>query len=307
MGGPVIACFDNAHWAVGTLNKALIARVGGVMLDWNTSHAPGMMQRLSETHVFLTSGPGLWALHTMYKVPLDRIHVMTHDEDDLAALRTAFGAALPDVLDQLHGYAVPSAHLVSSVLGHGVRRVPQVVPYGIELSRWTFRARTQLNVLGMAGAKARQSNTGHADCKRGYLADEVSAATGVPLQVTNGGVSDVNAWMQGVDGVLVAGVFEGGPLSPFEAAACGVPTFGAEIGSWLTLGRQAGIILPVAAPQYVQRAVQWVRYYRDNPTAYAELSHRVHEVAQQYDWDRVVPWWVDWLTNPVREVLPYAR
>jgi hypothetical protein len=57
----------------------------------------------------------------------------------------------------------------------------------------------------------------------------------------------------------------------------------------------------------VQRAVQWVRYYRDNPTAYAELSHRVHEVAQQYDWDRVVPWWVDWLTNPVREVLPYAR
>jgi hypothetical protein len=307
MGGPIIACFDHPHWAVGALNQSLITRVGGVMLDWNAHQAPEMMRRLMDTHLFLTSGPGLHLLHHGHRVPLDRIHVMTHDEDDLAALRTAFGAALPDVLDQLHGYAVPSAHLVSSVLGHGVRRVPQVVPYGIELSRWTFRARTQLNVLGMAGAKARRSNTGHADCKRGYLADEVSAATGVPLQVTNGGVSDVNDWMQSVDGVLVAGVFEGGPLSPFEAAACGVPTFGAEVGSWLTLGRQAGVILPVAASQYVERAVQWVRYYRENPTAYTELSHRVREVAQQYDWDRVAPWWTDWLTNPVREVLPYAR
>jgi hypothetical protein len=301
-----LACFDNAHWAVGTLNKALISRVGGVMVDWNTPLVPAMLDRMKDTHVWLTSGPGLWTLHSRHGVPLDRIAVMTHDEDDLATLRQAFGTTLADVLDALHGYAVPSAHLVSSVLGHGVRRVPQVVPYGIDLSRWTYAPRMALNTIGMAGAYQRPSNTGHRDCKRSYLIEQVAAAAGIPVHMTRGAVDDVNQWMAGVDAVMVAGVFEGGPLSPFEAAACGVPTLGAEVGSWLTLGRQAGVVLPVVAPHYVQRAVEAIRYYRANPSAYAELSVRVREVVQQYDWDRVLPQWTEWLSSPTREVLPFV-
>lgn len=298
-----LAFFDNPHWAIGSINRALLTRwsAGGVLLDWNHALNLDALREMHATHLFCTSGPGLHALHVRYGVPLERICVMTHDEDDFATLRRAFGNELSATLERLHGYAVPSAHLVSGILGHGIRRVPQVVPYGIELSRWTFRPRTALAQLGMAGAYARQSNTGHQNCKRGYLAEQVAQTAGVPFAMTGCGVPDVNAWMQHIDGLIVAGVFEGGPLSPFEAAACGVPTFGTEVGSWTTLGRYAGELLPVNARDFVRRGAERIAYYRDNPSAFAELSYRARAVVERFDWAHIFPEWASFFSDPVHD------
>lgn len=204
----------------------------------------------------------------------------------------------------LKGFAVPSSHLVSNVLGHNINRIPQVVPYGFNLSEWTFRPRKEINNIGLCGAFSRISNTGHKDCKRGRLVQQVSNTVSLPVINTNGAVSDINEWYQKIDLNMTAGVFEGGPLSPFEAAACGIPTFGTNVGSWTKLAHAgAGHLLPVGDRDYVKCATKLVEYYKSNPLAYEELSYKVRAEVIKYDWSYVINDWKDFFENPASDIL----
>lgn len=275
------------------------------MLNWNESHDRAAMHQLvADGYIFCTSGPGLHALLASYGLPPDRCCVISHDEDDWANLSRAFGSTLDATLRAVRGFAVPSPHLVSGVLGRGMTRIPQVVPYGLTVSDWTFRARTRIDTIGMCGAIARQSNTGHADCKRGRLVLKVGQQVGRQVRTTEGKVTDVDDWYQSVGLNMTAGVFEGGPLSPYEAAACGIPTFGSHVGSWAKLAYQgAGKLLPVNDRDYIQEAVRWIGYYDANPRAYEELSHHVRATVLQYDWQYIVPLWQDFFEHPAHDTL----
>lgn len=302
-----VAFFDWPHWAIGNINKEIIKRLpnGSLMLDWSVSHKPEYIQSLiNSDYMFCTSGPGLHSLVKQYGINPDRICLMSHDEDDLANMRNSFGTELNSVLVSLRGFAVPSAHLVSSILGHNINRIPQIVPYGFNISDWTFKPRKEIKNIGLCGAFSRISNTGHKDCKRGRLVQEVAERVNLPVLNTNGAVSDINEWYQQIDLNMTAGIFEGGPLSPFEAAACGIPTFGTNIGSWTKLAHaHAGKLLPVGDRDYIKSAVELIQFYKNNPLAYEELSYKVRAEVLKYDWSYVIEDWKEFFENPSMDIL----
>lgn len=302
-----IAFFDWPHWAIGNINKEIIKRLpnGSLMLDWSVTHNPEYIQTLlNADYMFCTSGPGLHSLVKRYGINPNRIYLMSHDEDDLANLRNSFGTELNSVLISLRGFAVPSPHLVSNILGHNINRVPQVVPYGFNISDWTFKPRKEIKNIGLCGAFSRMSNTGHKDCKRGKLVQQVGDTVNLPVINTNGVVANINEWYQQVDLNMTAGVFEGGPLSPFEAAACGIPTFGTNVGSWTKLAHEgAGKLLPVGDRDYVKSAIKLIEYYKNNPLEYEQLSYKVRAEVIKYDWSYIIDDWKDFFENPATDIL----
>lgn len=302
-----IAFFDWPNWAIGNINKEIIKRLsaGSLMLDWSVSYSSEYIQSLLNAgYMFCTSGPGLHPLVNSYGITPEQIYLMSHDEDDLANLRNAFKTELNNILMSLRGFAIPSQHLVSSILGHGINRIPQVVPYGFKISDWTFRPRKEIRNIGLCGAFGRVSNTGHTDCKRGRLIQKVGEIINLPVLNTNGAVSDINNWYQHIDLNMTAGVFEGGPLSPFEAAACGIPTFGTGIGSWTKLAHSgAGKLLPVGDRDYITSAVKLIEYYKNNPLEYEQLSYKVRAEVTRYDWSYVINEWKDFFENPANDVI----
>lgn len=302
-----IAFFDWPYWAIGNINKEIIKRLpnGSLMLNWSEPHDAEYIQKLlNSDYMFCTSGPGLHSLVKRYGINPNRIYLMSHDEDDLANMQNSFGQELNDVLMSLKGFAVPSSHLVSNVLGHNINRIPQVVPYGFNVSDWTFKPRKEIKNIGLCGAFSRMSNTGHKDCKRGRLVQQVAELVKLPIVNTNGAVSEINDWYQQVDLNMTAGVFEGGPLSPFEAAACGIPTFGTNVGSWTKLAHAgAGKTLPVGDRDYIMSAIQLIEYYKSNPLEYEELSYKVRAEVLKYDWSYVIEAWKDFFENPSVDML----
>jgi len=303
-----IAFFDWPHWAIGKMNSEIIKRLpeqGSILLNWSESYTLEYMSGLlSEDYMFCTSGPGLHALVSSYKIPLDRIYIVSHDEDDFNCIKKAFGIELIPTLNNLKGFAVPAPQTMQSLLGHGIQRIPQRIRYGIDVNSWTFKPRNKIDSIGVCGAIARVSNTGHSDCKRASLIKEVANALKIPFVNTGCAVSDVNEWYQTVDLNMVAGIFEGGPLSPFEAAACGIPTIGTFTGSWIDLPYSGvGIFVSAGNTKYVKEAIQAITYFKDNLSAYEEMSYKArHEIAR-FDWPVVICDWIDFFQNPTNDRL----
>ena len=300
-----IAFFDYPHWAIGKLNEQIAKRICDehAVLDWSKQHESSYIKSLLDSdYVFLTSGPGLFALHQQYKIPPDRIYVVSHDEDDFANMQNNFygrGVDLNDVLCSLRGLAVPSIQHVPSMLGKRIFRIPDVIQYGIDVGSWKFRERDQIETVGACGAFSRPSNTTHPDCKRGYLIEKVAKETGLTLATTQCKLDSVVDWFDRIDLNMVAGVFEGGPLSPYEAAACGIPTIGTSAGSWIQLVHMgAGCIVPYSSDKFIRESVKLINYYRNNLEAYREMSHMVREEVQRFDWRHSIHTWVEFFENP---------
>lgn len=279
-----------------------------IFLDWSKSYDPEYLQQiLKNEYYFVTSTPGLVHLVNSYRIPEERIYLIVHDDDDFKFGEISFqqiGMSIEDVLNKLHGCAVVSSQLIPSVMSKGYLRIPDLVQCGIVHSDWKFRLRENIHSIGICGATNKPSNIRGIDIKRGRLIECVAANLGIELKRTGCSLEDVIDWYDSIDLNMIAGVFEGNPLSPYEAAACGIPTIGVEIGSWSNIAKNGGgKIVPVADSKYIRNSIDLIKYYIENPSAYSEMSIKAREESFKYDWSKTINSWYDFFDSPSRDFL----
>lgn len=243
-------------------------------------------------------------LMSEYSVPQDRIFYIVYDENEfeltIETLQCERGANVRTMFDSFLGYGVFSELVLNVSISRGVRRIPHVLGLGLNVKDYTYRERDTLETLGYAQKWERSDVPQGFDIKRGPLALAVADRTGLRFKNTglciegHAGGAEMNQWYQDVDCLLVPSLLEGGPLSPFEAAACGIPTIGTPVGHLMAYGATGGCLLVDPRPKkFVDDATWLVTKMREIPEFYQEVSLKAREEVEFYDWHYQHRDWVE--------------
>jgi glycosyltransferase involved in cell wall biosynthesis len=149
---------------------------------------------------------------------LSKFLFVAHDSSHIHALEYSLDAK----------YAVVS----DSILHKMQDRVVNVIPMGIDPSLYTYRRRSgMLNIVGWSsGRSIKRFEMFYPIVEGVNLAGKATSGCIIPLDKTN-------EWYQNVDILLVLSSgpeesVETGPLSAFEAIACGIPVVGTAVGDF---------------------------------------------------------------------------
>ncbi len=101
-------------------------------------------------------------------------------------------------------------------------------------------------------------------------------------------------------------IYEGFPLSPLEAMACGLVPVVSDIGGLRAYVRNGdnGVIVPPGDPAALSEAVQALL---DDPARWAVLQRRARETALEYGWSRVADRFELLYKSHLRRGMPVAR
>jgi hypothetical protein len=302
-----ITFFDYPHWSKGKIINELISKFpsgwAGDILNWSIPHDQAEFEN-RVNNIFFTSIGGLVQLHN-YGVPLDRINVFCHDEDDFTEFKR-HTVNINYYLSNIRGFAVSSNSLINTILSHGVDRIPQKLNYGMDISGWEFNPRLSINNIGISGVLKRHTDSYFKDSKRSYLIKQLAEETGLTLLETNGKLhtyDDVKEWYKNVDMIVIAGVFEGGPLSPYEAALSGIPVMGCHCGSWVNMAYAGGgIVLPTNNIDFIKVGRSIINNIRNGSRDIIQMTHIAkHYVIANHSWESVLDSWLSFIKEPTND------
>jgi len=295
---PKVLIFGYTNWSHGRvyydLSKHLFDHGYIVdILNWRANHADYIAKLTSYYDFFLTSPDGVRTLVDGYKVHCSRIIVVSHSEFDIRMLIEQKGVA---IFEEFANYGVVSESLYSASIFQLVRRIPMVVPLGINYSEFHSDVPNQLETIGYAASMSLMING--VEVKRGFLAEAVAKEAGLAFKVAGStakqiSFQDMPEFYRGVDVVLVPSTNEGGGLPVMEAAAAGRLVIGTPVGHFpLKASQGGGIIAPIEAEKFTAFATTTLRYYKANPTAYIEKCRSIQKAAQKFDWQHTINEWV---------------
>jgi glycosyltransferase involved in cell wall biosynthesis len=165
-------------------------------------------------------------------------------------------------------------------------RNPHVMPNGVDFSLYTHVERSGvLNVIGWAGAW-------QIPCKRCHMLQPIVNGTwmGVKATTSNPGLPEdkMDEWYRGIDILLVMSGperwAETGPLTAFEAVACGAIVVGTNVGN---SGR-----IPGPKFETVDEAIAIINDLKQHPEKVRDLTKEQYAyVKENFSYDVLAPMW----------------
>jgi glycosyltransferase involved in cell wall biosynthesis len=100
-----------------------------------------------------------------------------------------------------------------------------------------------------------------------------------------------------VDAIVCASTEEGAGLPVLEGGAAGKLVIGTAVGHWdQRVGTKGGDVVPILEDEFLEKTVELLCYYKDNPLKYIERCMEIQEHSKTYDWSYVIDKWVRILT-----------
>ena len=279
--------FFEDKWAFGAIHKALCKELyqHGIyanILDWNTNLSMNEFGLLNRVYDIFVTLPNVASYLLRAGIPFDKIVVVAHEQRDLYEAHQQQGL---DFLNEVKQFAV-----ISSVL--------KIKSAGIHFDLFYSDTHSELKNVGYAGAKTGRNFVG-AEIKRGHLAEQ--AVDGVAgLKLVNHAFYYhlcMPSFYKNIDCVIQPSLEEAGGLATMEGAAAGRLIIGTPVGYLGENGdRGAGILVPLDEAGFVQKTIEYLAYYRDNPTEYRHTCESIQQFAREnYDWSVVIKNWVELL------------
>jgi hypothetical protein len=292
---PVLGAFGAIHCPLAAHFRA----AGWVadIKDWQKQYYLREFQKEAEQYDYIVTmaGEGNRVLFHSYGIPRDKIIIVAHDESDLHRFIPDEGV---EGFDRYAAYGVISDTLACSSLALGIRRLPNVVRYGLDCSKYRHDISPALSSVGYATSMLRQTVSG-VERKRGPLAKACAEAAGlrfVPVYELHW--EKMPDYYASVDSVVMSSLQEGAGLPPLEGAAAGRLVIGTPVGHFPRLAYEGlGILAPLEAGAFQRFTTETLVYYRDNPSAYVEKCVAIQEAAQQRDWRYITKDWMELVSS----------
>ena len=271
-----VLLYGYTMWSHGRVNYDLckhLHRRGYIVdiLNWRVGHANYFGEIASYYDLFMTACDGVQTLVDVYGVRPDRVIAVSHSEFDIRMLIEAKGT---EFFEKLANYGVVSEFLYCASLIQGVRRLPRVVPLGINYMEFYAEGSKRLSTVGYASSMSLE--TYGVELKRGDLAEAATREAGLGFKVAGSTRNqiwflDMPDFYRTVDAVVTSSISEGAGLMVMEAAAAGRLVIGTPVGHFpLKAYEGAGIIAPVEVEKFKAFTTATLRFYNENPAAYRE-------------------------------------
>ena len=292
--------FFEEKWAFGTIHKALCKELyqHGIyanILDWGTNLSMNEFGLLNRVYDIFVTLPNVAPHLSRAGIPFDKIVVVAHEQRDLYETHQQQGL---DFLNEVRQFAVISSVLKIKSKELNLVREPKITPAGIHFDLFYSDTHSELKNVGYAGAKTGRNFVG-AEIKRGNLVEQ--AVDGVAgLKLVNHAFYYhlcMPSFYKNIDCVIQSSLEEAGGLATMEGAAAGRLIIGTPVGYLGENGdRGAGILVPLDEAGFVQKTIEYLAYYRDNPTEYRHTCESIQQFAREnYDWSVVIKNWVELL------------
>jgi GR25 family glycosyltransferase involved in LPS biosynthesis len=297
-----ILIYTQTSWAFGAVHSSLAAHLQAAgwvadIKDWSNQYYFSEFQQEVEQYDYVltvASGGNATLVHS-YGIPPEKIVIVAHDEWDVQQMITAEGI---DDFDRYAGYGVISDTLACSSIALGVKRLPFVVRYGVDCSKYRRAPAARLSSVGYGTVMQRHTVSG-VERKRGPLAKACAEAAGLRFVPAGNLPLDAMPDFYGsIDSVIMPSLQEGAGLPPLEGAAAGRLVIGTPVGHFSRLAYEGlGILAPLEAGAFQRFTTDTLIYYRDNPTAYVEKCAAIQDAAKQRDWQCTMMDWIELFSN----------
>jgi len=279
------------------------------ILNWQVSHASYINEIIGFYDLVMTALDGIGTLVDIYGVPHERIIALSHHEMDL---RILIGQKGVEVFEKFAGFGVVGYQLYDASAILGVQRHPHVVPLGVNFADFCADIPERLATVGYAGSFSQKTALG-VEIKRGELAEAAAREAGLAFKVAGSTANqisfhDMPDFYRTVDAVLVSSVTEGAQLPVREGAAAGRLVISTPVGDFPHRAYQGGgIIAPIESEKYRKFAAATLKYYKENPSAYVEMCHKIQNAARQFDWEYMIGDWVELIESAKQCFLEQVR
>lgn len=309
-----IVFYFEPNWAFGTVHYELIKYLWDYgfncqLLPWNKSYTRGEMEELnSTTDLFVTTPHGWRFLGYDYAtVKPEQCAIVSHAKLDMTELIHYHGH---DDFDRFYKYGAVSQWLVDVGQELGIRRTAELTPVAINYNTFYSEPNDSLRVVGYTGSYHKRDEFSQdmvsSDLaqpkyhKRGWLVEEAVRRAGLEFRVAqqyHNSFITMPGFYKGVDAVVAASTEEGAGLPVMEGGAAGKLIISTAVGHWQQkIGEKGGHAVPVAEEEFLERTVELLSYYKNNPDKYRARCREIQHHARTYDWSNVIDKWVNFLT-----------
>lgn len=293
--------FVDPKWAFGLIHQEMVKHLCAKgwqsdVLSWLVTYTPEEMHYIADQYDrVVTIASGLDVLVNQYHIPPEKVIVFCYSDYDITKAKNE---GLEPLFDRVAGYGVPSHNLLSISLSMGIRRIPQVLPIGLTLSRYAGPTPKELKTVGYGTAMARQNHFG-VEFKRGDLAQECATSANLEFRPAHSyNYLAIPKYWQSVDCILASALYETAPIPQLEAAASGRLVLTSAVGNTAELAA-IGVaeLLPSNINQFRKTAVDRLLWYKDNPNAFVDQCERGREAMKRFDWPEVLPQWQEFFKS----------
>lgn len=309
-----VVFYFEPNWAFGTVHYELFKYLWGhgfncQLLPWNKSYTREEMLELnSTTDIFVTTPHGWRFLGYNYgTVAPEQCVIISHAKLDMTELIHHHGY---EDFKRFRRYGCVSQWLVDLSKELGIERPAELTPVAINYNTFYSTPNDNLKVVGYTGSFHRKEEFAQdmvaSDLaqpkyhKRGWLVEEAVKRAGLEFRVAqqyHNSFITMPGFYKGVDAVIAASTEEGAGLPVMEGGAAGKLVIGTNVGHWAQrIGDAGGHAVPVAEDEFLEKTVEILSYYKDNPNKYRQRCLEIQEHAKSYDWQHVIDKWVSILS-----------
>ena len=305
-----ITFFIEPDWAFGSIHYELSKYLWAEgfncnLLPWNRSYTYDELQELNKHNdLWVTTHHGYRFLKGSYNIDPQKCVVIAHAKLDIEELIQHNGI---EEFTEFRRYGVVSDFLRQYSASLGIDRVPEICPLGINYHTFKNKPNSSLRTIGYAGAyQERDALQDHPPdswlvqlkhLKRGYLVKECAEKAGLEFKVAqhyHNSFVTMSGFYNSVDCIITPSMNEGAGLPVLESGAAGKLVIGTPVGHWRELvGSKGGIEVPFPENEFIEKTVEILTYYKNNPTEYYNRCLQIQEHAKTYDWSNVIQSWVN--------------
>ena len=309
-----VVFYFEPNWAFGTVHYELFKYLWAEgfncqLLPWNKSYTREEMYELNETTDLFVTTPHGWRFlgYDYATVRPEQCVIISHAKLDMTELIHYHGM---DDFNKFYKYGAVSDWLVGVSKDLGIQRPAQLAPVAVNCNTFYSPPNSSLRVVGYTGsfhAKQEFSDDQVASQlaqpkyhKRGWLVQKAVEMAGLEFKVAqpyHNSYITMPGFYKGIDAVICASTEEGAGLPVLEGGAAGKLVIGTNVGHWeQRVGTKGGEVVPIPEAEFLEKTVEILRYYKDNPLKYIERCMEIQEHAKSYDWSHVIDKWVDILS-----------
>jgi glycosyltransferase involved in cell wall biosynthesis len=309
-----VVFYFEPNWAFGTVHYELFKYLWGYgfnchLLPWNQSYTREEMLELNETtDIFVTTPHGWRFLGYDYNTVVpEKCVIISHAKLDMTELIHYHGY---DDFNKFKRYACVSQWLVDLSAELGIPRPAELTPVAINFNTFYSPPNDSLRVVGYTGSfhqkqEFNQEMVGSQLAqpkyhKRGWLVKEAVERAGLEFKVAqpyHHSFITMPGFYKKIDAIVAASTEEGAGLPVMEGGAAGKLVISTAVGHWNTrIGDAGGFAVPIDEEGFLEKTVEILSYYKNNPEKYRQRCLEIQHHAQSYDWKYVIDKWVNILS-----------
>jgi len=305
-----VVFYFEPNWAFGTVHYELFKYLwehgfNCHLLPWNKSYTREEMLELNETTDLFVTTPHGWRFlgYDYQTVPPEKCVIISHAKLDMTELIHHHGK---EDFDKFYKYGAVSSWLVDISKQLGISREAELTPVAVNCNTFYSPPNDRLQVVGYTGSyhakqefsddQVRSELAQPKYHKRGWLVAEAVQRAGLEFKVAqpyHNSFIAMPGFYKRVDGVIAASTEEGAGLPVMEAGAAGKLVISTPVGHWNErIGESGGHAVPIPEEEFLEKTVELLVYYKNNPDKYKQKCLEIQHHAQSYDWKHVIDRWV---------------